>query len=80
MTPTTRRLASATSLSILADESTSEENASQFLVTASPHGWKSGRRRADFVVVRLVCECDFRFMIDGLLTTDQEVIRALLHN
>jgi len=28
-------------------------------------------RRTDLVVVRLVRGCDFRFMIDGLLATDQ---------
>ena len=32
---------------------------------------RSGRRRTDFVVVRFLRECGFRFMTDGLHATDQ---------
>jgi hypothetical protein len=32
---------------------------------------RSGRRRTDFVLVRFLRECGFRFMTDGLHATDQ---------
>src|SRR5215472_290103 len=32
---------------------------------------RSGRRRTDLVVDRLARGCHFRFMVDGLLATDQ---------
>src|SRR5262252_1037561 len=41
---------------------------------------RSGRRRTDLVVDRLARGCDFRFMIDGLLATDQSSNRHRLPN